>query len=74
MTFADGITSGADLLVVLVLGGITLGVDLFTRTRRNPIATLQRYPALAGGAVAAAVAAIVVFSGGPPEPFIYFQF
>ena len=73
-TFADGITSEADLALILILGGVTLAVDLFTRTQRNPIGILQRYPVVTGGAVAAAVAAIVVFSGGTPEPFIYFQF
>jgi hypothetical protein len=35
---------------------------------------VRRFPALAGATVAAAVTAIVVFSGGTPEPFIYFQF
>ncbi len=73
-TFADGITSEADLLLILFLGGVTLGVDLFTTMNPNPIRMLQRFPTLAGAAVAAAIAAIVVFSGGTPEPFIYFQF
>ena len=74
VTFADGLASRADLFLVLVLGVIALGIDLFTRTARNPIAALGRVPALAGAAVTAAVAAIIVFSGGTPEPFIYFQF
>jgi D-alanyl-lipoteichoic acid acyltransferase DltB (MBOAT superfamily) len=73
-TFADGITSAADLVLILILGGATLGMDLFTRMSPNPIGVLHRAPILTGAGVTAAVAAIVVFSGGTPEPFIYFQF
>ena len=57
-----------------MLGAVTLAVDLFTRLQPTPVRMLQRRPALAGAAVAVALAAIVVFSGGTPEPFIYFQF
>ena len=57
-----------------ILGGVTLGVHLITRTNPNPIAASRRSPTLAGAAVATATTAIVVFSGGTPEPFIYFQF
>jgi len=72
--FAGGTTSEADLVLIAILGGVTLGVDLFTRIQPNPIRILQRYPVLAGAGVTAAIAAIIVFSGGTPEPFIYFQF
>ena len=61
-------------MLIAILGGITLGVDLFTRMQPDPVQILRRYPALAGAAVTAAIAAIIVFSGGTPEPFIYFQF
>jgi len=73
-TFAGGRTSEADLLLIAILGGVTLGVDLFTRIQPNPIRILQRYPVLAGAGVTTAIAAIIVFSGGTPEPFIYFRF
>jgi hypothetical protein len=73
-TFADGTLVRADLALVAVLGAVTLGIDLFTRLQPDPASILRRAPALAGAGVAAAIAAIVVFSGGTPEPFIYFQF
>jgi D-alanyl-lipoteichoic acid acyltransferase DltB (MBOAT superfamily) len=73
-TLAGGLAPGSDLVLVVMLGAITLGIDLFTRLQPAPIETMRRVPALAGAAVAAAIAAIVVFSGGTPEPFIYFQF
>ncbi|MBU1226380.1 MAG: MBOAT family protein [Actinobacteria bacterium] len=74
VTFAGGTTPVADLALVAVLGAVTLGVDLFTRTQPDPLRILQRFPVLAGAGVTAAIAAIVVFSGGIPAPFIYFQF
>lgn len=73
-TLRDGATSEADLALVVFLGLIALLVDLATRHEDEPVRVLRRMPAVAGAAVAAAVAAIVVFSGATPEPFIYFQF
>ena len=73
-TFADGITSAADLTLILILGSLTLAVDLITRINPNPIRLLQRSPTLAGAAIATTITTIIVFSGGTPEPFIYFQF
>jgi D-alanyl-lipoteichoic acid acyltransferase DltB (MBOAT superfamily) len=73
-TLRGGIASESDLALVLVLGGVTLAVDLAARLQPDPVGFLRRSPALAGGVVSAAIAAIIVFSGGTPEPFIYFQF
>lgn len=53
---------------------IMLAIDLLDRGRIQ-LAPLRRVPALAQGALAgAAIVALIVYSGGAPEPFIYFQF
>jgi D-alanyl-lipoteichoic acid acyltransferase DltB (MBOAT superfamily) len=73
-TFGGGSTSGAHLMLVGLLTLATLAIDVAERLEFEPEAAFRRIPALAGAVFAAAVAAIVVFSGGTPEPFIYFQF
>ena len=73
-TFQSGLTPLADIVTVGVLGTVTLAIDLIARRDIEPAEMVRRSPALAGATVAAAVTAIVVFSGGTPEPFIYFQF
>ena len=74
VTLQSGLTPLADIVVVGLLGAVTLAVDLITRHDVEPAELVRSSPATAGAAVAAAVTAIVVFSGGTPEPFIYFQF
>ena len=74
VTLQLGLTPLADIVVVGFLGTVTLAVDLITRHDVEPAELVRSSPATAGAAVAAAVTAIVVFSGGTPEPFIYFQF
>ena len=73
-TLQSGLVARADVALVLGLGAVSLMLDLMDRRTGEQIQVLRRAPALTGAAVAAAVAAIVVFSGGTPEPFIYFQF
>ncbi|MCP3973230.1 MAG: MBOAT family protein [bacterium] len=73
-TMADGATSLSDLVLVAVLGVATLVVDLGNRVGADAVSLMRRSPALAGAAAAIVIAAVIVFSGGTPEPFIYFQF
>jgi hypothetical protein len=73
-TLADGVTVGEDVALVAVLGLATLLVDMANRKGFDAVSLVHRNPALAGAAAAAVVAAVLVFSGGTPEPFIYFQF
>jgi D-alanyl-lipoteichoic acid acyltransferase DltB (MBOAT superfamily) len=73
-TLQAGATVPSDLLLVAVIGAVTLAVDLFERREFDSVELVRRSPAAVGASVAAAVSAIVVFSGGTPEPFIYFQF
>ena len=57
-----------------VLGGAAIALDVAQRRTASEVPVL-RWPAVPAGAVAgAAVVALVVFSGGAPVPFIYFQF
>ena len=71
-----GPTVIADAVLVLALGGAALIVDLVTRRARHLGASIGDLvdPLPLGFAVGAAAAAIAVFSGATPQPFIYFQF
>ena len=62
-------------MVLTVIGGLAaLGIDLLQR-RTGHHDALLRWPEWQRGlAYGAAVTAIVLFSGGSPVPFIYFQF
>ena len=74
VTFSNGATVVGDVILVLFLVLLTFSLDLATRRPEQVPALVRRSPALVGATVAAAVLAIVVFSGGTPQPFIYFQF
>ncbi len=63
-----------NLLLVLAAATTMFTMDIVDRHRKvwNP---LERWPAALHGALAgAAIVLIVIFSGAPPTPFIYFQF
>jgi alginate O-acetyltransferase complex protein AlgI len=62
------------LWTVLLALAAVVGVDLLERGRPNLFHELRARPALTGALVGIAIAAIVVFSGDTPVPFIYFQF
>ena len=64
----------ADLLLVGGFGTLVLAMDLLDRkrSRLRPLAVWA--PAIQGAMLGAALIGILVFSGTPPEPFIYFQF
>jgi D-alanyl-lipoteichoic acid acyltransferase DltB (MBOAT superfamily) len=65
---------GGQLATVLVAIAAVLALDLVQRGRSNIFQDLHTRPALTGGLCGLAIAAIVVFSGGTPVEFIYFQF
>ena len=70
---SGGVDNSAVVLVVLA-GLAVLAVDIVQRNRNEDTAPM-RWPAPARGALYATLAAaIVLFSGGQPVPFIYFQF
>jgi len=73
-TLKEGFTAKADLTLVAILGVATLIVDLGNRKGFDALRLVRRSPALAGAATALVIGAVIVFSGGTPEPFIYFQF
>jgi hypothetical protein len=63
-----------DVTLVAVLAGATLALDVVQRCLMQPMRLLDRYPLISGSLAGAALVALVVFSGGSPVPFIYFQF
>jgi alginate O-acetyltransferase complex protein AlgI len=62
------------VVLVAVLAGATLALDIAQRCITQPTRVLDRYPLVAGSLAGVALVALVVFSGGAPVPFIYFQF
>ncbi len=77
--FFDGLlgaTAGpwkAQLLVVAPIVLLVIAIDLVDRNRAR-IHPLTWSPALQGALFGAACVALLIWSGRPPEPFIYFQF
>ena len=76
VTLRDGPVDGSDVLTVALFALATLAVDLLQRFRIElPVGSSSpAVPLLRGAAVGTVLAAIVLFSGGTPVPFIYFQF
>ncbi len=74
VTFRSGPLDGNGLVLLLAAAGASFGIDLAQRAGRREWAMLAWPPLARGVALGAAVVAIVVFSGGTPVPFIYFQF
>lgn len=72
---AAGAVDPMDLLLVTVAAAATLALDL-TRRRQGVLGgpPVVRGPVRVGLASGAAAVLLLVFSGGVPEPFIYFQF
>lgn len=70
---APGTVSLWDLATVLCLAGLSFAIDVFQRRSAcdaSPAAPVNRTAA----ALALAVVGLILFSGGTPAPFIYFQF
>ena len=72
--------SGGQVLTAdqIVLVGVaacaTLALDVVLRLVTQPLRLLDRFPLVAGSLAGIALVCIIVFSGGAPVPFIYFQF
>jgi D-alanyl-lipoteichoic acid acyltransferase DltB (MBOAT superfamily) len=66
---------GVDNMLRLVVGALLVLVLDLAQRRVGRHSVLVRLPTLAQGvAVGACVVAVILFSGGTPVPFIYFQF
>ena len=69
--------AGAWKSQLVVLGFITIGViaiDLVDRNRGRLVPLVRWAPLLQGAIAGVALVALIVWSGRPPQPFIYFQF
>jgi alginate O-acetyltransferase complex protein AlgI len=69
-----GAWSAADVATVALLGGLLVAIDLGQRAQAARPEPLVRRPLAAGAILGLAAVGLLVFSGGTPEPFIYFQF
>ena len=63
----------AQLLVVAPIALLVIAIDLVDRNRAR-VHPLTWSPAVQGAFFGAACVALLIWSGRPPEPFIYFQF
>ena len=76
-TLRPGPVAGGDVAMVAVFATLMVLTDLWQR-RRDDLpadAPLPRpHPVLTGAGLGTVLVAIVLFSGGSPVPFIYFQF
>jgi len=69
-----GFLDWGDVGLVVLLATLSFAIDV---AQRRVVAERLRpssAPVVTGAALAVAVGAIVLFSGGTPQPFIYFQF
>jgi D-alanyl-lipoteichoic acid acyltransferase DltB (MBOAT superfamily) len=64
----------SSVVLVLTMTVAALAIDLVQRKVVHPLRTVAHRPIRSGALVGAALVLIVVFSGGAPVPFIYFQF
>ncbi len=64
----------SSVVLVVAMTAIALGIDLAQRSLVHPLRLLTERPLRSGALVGAAIVLIVIFSGGAPVPFIYFQF
>jgi D-alanyl-lipoteichoic acid acyltransferase DltB (MBOAT superfamily) len=62
------------IVLVVVTACATLTLDIVLRLVMQPMRLLDRFPLIAGSLAGIALVCIIVFSGGAPVPFIYFQF
>jgi len=76
-TFRSGPVAGGDVAMVVVFATLMVVTDLWQRRRdERPTDSPARrpHPMLTGAALGTVLVALVLFSGGSPVPFIYFQF
>jgi D-alanyl-lipoteichoic acid acyltransferase DltB (MBOAT superfamily) len=62
------------VVLVAAMTLAALAIDLGQRRLTDPLRLLADRPVRSGALVGAAIVAVIVFSGGAPVPFIYFQF
>jgi len=76
VTLASGTLVRGDALLILAIGAIALALDLWERHQSTVAAPRQvtNPPLRWALSMATGIVGIVIFSGGAPEPFIYFQF
>ncbi len=74
LAFQSGFTDRGDLLLVAMTLIAMVGVDLATRFGLVSSALLRQRPSLAGAMISTALLSLLLFSGGVPRPFVYFQF
>jgi D-alanyl-lipoteichoic acid acyltransferase DltB (MBOAT superfamily) len=72
--FQPGIPNPNDVILVAFAALAVLSIDLWQRNAGQHEVMLQWRPKWQGFAYATCLLAIIVFSGGPTTPFIYFQF
>jgi len=73
-SFRGGSIGVNDVLLVALAGVITLALDLAQRRSGQQSVVLQLPPLARGAVYGLAFAGLLVYSGGAPVPFIYFQF
>ncbi|MEQ8841155.1 MAG: MBOAT family O-acyltransferase [Acidimicrobiales bacterium] len=76
-TLRGGSIRPADVATVALFTAIMIGGDLWQRSHMDRLSrgtTVSVSPVLQGAGAGFLVAAVVLFSGGTPVPFIYFQF
>ena len=77
VTIRGGTVHLAEMATVALFTAIMVFADLAQRrhaTRRRSGESAPAHPLLQGASVGAVAVAVLVFSGGTPVPFIYFQF
>lgn len=74
LALQSGEIAKSDAVVVLWAFLTMIVVDLAARAQLLSPSLLKRQPATSGLLVGLALAGIVLFSGGSPRPFVYFQF
>ena len=74
VTLGQGTVSLGSIVLVLLTGLAVLALDLVQRNSGRHDEVLRWSESRRGLVYGVAIAAIVVFSGGSPVPFIYFQF
>lgn len=74
VTLQGGTLVAGEVALLALAAGAILLIDLHQRTHMDQTALLRWPEWRRGLAYGVALTGIIVFSGGPPEPFIYFQF
>ena len=70
----SGFVDWGDVALVSALATVSFLIDLAQRRVATERLRPSNAPMLTGAVLAMAVGAIIIFSGGAPQPFIYFQF